>query len=353
MVRLETRWRPAKRRDVRSLALTAVVMLASINQCVGVVSAQTRTTRTEAAAISEEALARSMSGGFKNGYALVNGTRLHYVAGGSGPLLLLLPGWPETWWEFHKIMPRLDNDYRVVVVDLRGTGGSEKPRGGYDKKTMADDINQLVQTLGAKSAYVAGHDIGAMVAYSLAANHPEAVRKLAILENLHPDESWYGIPMLPHPDAFGSHVDEQHPVFPWWFAFNQLGNLPERLLQGRTAMFQAAIFDYLLADRSSISAHDRAVYSAAYSSPDAIRAGNAWYQNFGRDIDDFHAYGKLTMPVLGLGGQGYNRLKAYLPVHASDSRVQKIDGAIHYLPEEQPAAVFDALRDFFGDTNAH
>ncbi len=72
MVRLETRWRPAKRRDVRSLALTAVVMLASINQCVGVVSAQTRTTRTEAAAISEEALARSMSGGFKNGYALVN-----------------------------------------------------------------------------------------------------------------------------------------------------------------------------------------------------------------------------------------------------------------------------------------
>ena len=313
MVRLETRWRPAKRRDVRSLALTAVVMLASINQCVGVVSAQTRTTRTEAAAISEEALARSMSGGFKNGYALVNGARLHYVAGGSGPLLLLLPGWPETWWEFHKIMPRLDNDYRVVVVDLRGTGGSEKPRGGYDKKTQGQYI----------------------------------------LENLHPDESWYGIPMLPHPDAFGSHVDEQHPVFPWWFAFNQLGNLPERLLQGRTAMFQAAIFDYLLADRSSISAHDRAVYSAAYSSPDAIRAGNAWYQNFGRDIDDFHAYGKLTMPVLGLGGQGYNRLKAYLPVHASDSRVQKIDGAIHYLPEEQPAAVFDALRDFFGDTNAH
>ena len=353
MGQLETRRAADRKHAVRPLALAVVVILASISAWVSSQRKRARQRGPEAAAFSDESLVRSILGGFRNGYAQVNGTRLHYVEGGSGPLLFLLPGWPETWWEFHKIMPRLDNYYRVVVVDLRGMGGSEKPRGGYDKKTMAEDINQLIHSLGAKSAYVAGHDIGAMVAYSLAANHPEAVRKLAILENLHPNESWYGIPMLPHPDAFGSHVDEQHPVFPWWFAFNQLGNLPERLLQGRTAMFQAAIFDYLLADRSSISAHDRAVYSAAYSSPDAIRAGNAWYQNFGRDIDDFHAYGKLTMPVLGLGGQGYNRLKAYLPVHASDSRVQKIDGAIHYLPEEQPAAVFDALRDFFGDTNAH
>ena len=98
---------------------------------------------------------------------------------------------------------------------------------------------------------------------------------------------------------------------------------------------------------------DRAVYAAAYSSRDAIRAGDAWYQNFGQDIGDSRAYGELAMPVLGLGGQGYNRLRVYLPVHASDSRVQKIDGAIHYLPEEQPTAVSDALKAFFGDTGAH
>jgi pimeloyl-ACP methyl ester carboxylesterase len=245
------------------------------------------------------------------------------------------------------------NNYRVVAVDLRGMGGSDKPRGGYDKKTMAEDINQLIHSLGAKSAYVAGHDIGSMVAYSLAANHPEAVRKLAVLDNPHPDASWYAIPMLPRPDAFGRGVDEQHPVYLWWFAFNQLIDLPEHLLHGRTAIFQAAIFDYLLTDRSSLSAFDRAVYATAYSSPDAIRAGGAWYQSFGRDIEDFHAYGTLSMPVLGLGGQGYNRLKVFLRAHASDSRVQKIDGAIHYLPEEQPAAVSDALRAFFGNTEAH
>jgi pimeloyl-ACP methyl ester carboxylesterase len=331
-----------------------VVILASISQCVGVVSAQTRrAARAEAVAISDEALARSLEGGFRNGYAQVNGTRLHYVAGGSGELLLLLPGWPETWWEFHKIMPRLANNYRVVAVDLRGMGGSDKPRGGYTKKTMAEDINQLIHALEAKSAYVAGHDIGSMVAYSLAANHPEAVRKLVLMDNSHPDESWYAIPMLPRPDAFGRSVDEQHPVYLWWFAFNQLNDLPEHLLQDRTAIFQAVVFNYLLTDRSSLSARDRAVYAAAYSSPDAIRAGDAWYQTFGRDIEDFHAYDKLTMPVLGLGGQGYNRLKVYLQTHVSDSRVQKIDGAIHYLPEEQPTSVSDALQAFFGNTEAH
>lgn len=351
MVLLGTRSERGKKRGVRRLVQAMVVMFANIGQCVGV-SAQARPAATEAA-ISDEALTRSIPGVFSNGYAQVNGTRLHYVAGGSGDLLLLLPGWPETWWEFHKIMPRLANNHRVVAVDLRGMGGSEKPSGGYDKKTMADDINQLIHALGAKSAYVAGHDIGSMVAYSLAANHPEAVRKLALLDNLHPDESWYGIPMLPHPDAFGRSVDEQHPVYLWWFAFNQLNDLPEHLLQGRTAMFQAAIFDYLLTDRSSLSARDRSIYAAAYSSPDAIRAGNAWYQTFGQDIGDFHAYSKLTMPVLGLGGQGYNRLKVYLPAHASDSRVQKIEGAIHYLPEEQPTAVSDALQSFFRDTEMH
>ena len=88
---------------------------------------------------SDAALVKSLPG-FKNGYANVNGTRLHYVAGGAGTPLVLLPGWPQTWWQFSRMMPALAKQHRVIVVDLRGMGGSEKPASGYDKKTMARDI---------------------------------------------------------------------------------------------------------------------------------------------------------------------------------------------------------------------
>ena len=106
----------------------------------------------------------------------MNSVRLHYVAGGEGSPVLLLPGWPETWWSYHKIMPELARSHRVVVVDLRGMGQSDKPEGGYDKKTMAGDIAALVRELGFETVDVVGHDIGSMVAYSFAANHPELIR---------------------------------------------------------------------------------------------------------------------------------------------------------------------------------
>src|SRR5260370_20040768 len=93
--------------------------------------------------VSDAALVRSLPG-YENGFAKVNGTRLHYVAGGKGEPLVLLPGWPETWWAFHKMMPRLGEHYRVIAVDIRGMGSSDKPAGGYDKKTIAQDIRELI-----------------------------------------------------------------------------------------------------------------------------------------------------------------------------------------------------------------
>src|SRR5882762_6302115 len=123
---------------------------------------------------SDAALAASLPGDFRNAYAEVNGTRIHYVEGGKGTPVLLRPGWPQTWWEFHKIMPELAKQHRVIAVDLRGMGGSAKPGLGYDKKNMAKDIHELTQALGCKQVNIAGHDIGAMVAYSFAANYPDA-----------------------------------------------------------------------------------------------------------------------------------------------------------------------------------
>ncbi|WP_222930295.1 alpha/beta fold hydrolase [Larkinella punicea] len=126
--------------------------------------------------------------GFTNQYATVNGVKLHYMEGGSGVPLLCLPGWPQTWYSYHPVATELAKTYRVIIVDLRGMGSSEKPASGYDKKTMATDILELVRQLGLKKVYIMGHDIGGMVAMSFAFNYPAFTQKLIVLDGSHPSE---------------------------------------------------------------------------------------------------------------------------------------------------------------------
>jgi pimeloyl-ACP methyl ester carboxylesterase len=296
--------------------------------------------------VSDAALVRSLPG-FQNGYANVNGVQLHYVAGGKGQPLVLLPGWPETWWEFHLIMPTLAARYHVIAVDLRGMGGSSKPPGGYDKKNMAEDIYELVRLLGYDKVNVAGHDIGSMVAFSFAANHPDATLKIALLDVPHPDEFFSEIRMLPQPGKFGDKIDDAHPGYPWWFAFHQVKGLPEKVLDGRFQVYQNFLIDYLLKDSKSIGPHDRAVYAAAYSTPDAIRAGDAWYQAFPQDIVDSKTYKKLEMPVLGLGATGYDWLKGAVTPKATHFTLIRIENSGHFMQEEQPEVVAKSLVEFF------
>ncbi|MGI5491059.1 alpha/beta fold hydrolase [Microtetraspora malaysiensis] len=301
--------------------------------------------------LSDADLAHSLEGGFVSRLAEVNGTHLHYVEGGQGEPLVLLGGWPQTWWQFHKIMPRLARDYRVIAVDLRGMGGSAKPASGYDKKTMAHDIYELIRHLGHESVHIAGHDIGAMVAQSMAANHPEAVRKLALLDVHHPDESMYGLTLLPQPDQ---HVDGDFTAgsrtYLWWFALNQVRGLPEKLLAGRERDWIDSLFDYMLLDPGAIDERDRDIYARAYSTAEAVRAGNAYYQTFMQDIEDEKGYGPLTVPVLVLGGDHSNHayLAAVTPSKGPDVRVVKVEKSGHYLPEEQPETVVGLLSEFFG-----
>ncbi|MDT7729687.1 MAG: hypothetical protein QOI21_6263 [Actinomycetota bacterium] len=307
---------------------------AALAATTGVASAE------QAAGTPDAALVRSLPGDFRSGYANVNGVRLHYVAGGQGEPLILLPGWPQTWWQFHKIMPSLAARYRVIAVDLRGMGGSDKPQDGYDKKTMARDIYELARRLGYERVNIAGHDIGAMVAFSFAANHPDATRKLTLMDVTHPDESLYQIPLLAQPDQ---------PVHVWWFAFNQVRGLPEQLLAGRSEYLADWLFDHLLVNPAAIGDGDRAVYAGAYSYPDAIRAGNGWYQAFGQDIKDQKAYGKVTAPMLGLASEtNYDYFSYVLPGKGTDVRVQKVSNSGHFIAEERPQTVVAALTEFLG-----
>lgn len=290
--------------------------------------------------VTDAQLAASLSGEFHSNHAQVNGIQLHYVTGGAGEPVILLPGWPQTWWQARKIMPLLAQRYRVIVVDLRGMGSSDTPERGYDKKTMAEDIHQLMRHLGYSTVNVAGHDIGSMVAFSLAANHPETVRRVALLEEPHPDEGLYDMRLLPRPDERARHR--------WWFAFNQVADLPEQLLTGRARH----VVDYLclrnLRDPTAIDELAREIYARAYSRPEAIRAANGWYQSFGQDIEDGRTYPKLTMPVAALYFLGHTDLLASLAERAANVTAIEIPDSGHYLAEEQPDIVAGRLCEFFG-----
>ncbi|HET9138765.1 alpha/beta hydrolase [Actinophytocola sp.] len=288
---------------------------------------------------TDEELAASLPGEFRSDYLRVNGIRLHYVSGGTGEPLVLLPAWPQTWWEYRKMMPALAQRYRVIVVEVRGMGGSDKPAGGYDKKSMARDVYEFVRALGYERVNIVGHDIGAMVAFSFAVNHPDATRKLALLDVAHPDESRYEMRLVPRPGA-GFNM--------WWWAFNQVPELPERLLAGRAWYLVDWLYGKSLVDQDAIGPRDRAIYARAYDTPEAIRATNGWYQAFHQDIADMNGYGKVTAPILGLGCPiNVERLQRVLPEQGTDVRVVRVDDSSHWIPEEQPELVSKLLLEFF------
>jgi pimeloyl-ACP methyl ester carboxylesterase len=221
----------------------------------------------------DDELAKSLPGNFVSATKEVNGVRLHYVVGGQGRPLFLLPGWPQTWWQFRKIMPELAKNRRVIAVDIRGMGGSSKPRDGYYKKTMAADISALATALGFEQIDIAGHDIGAMVAYAFAANHPRQTGKIALIDVAHPDESLNDLTLLPPAGqpAVGS-GEATHPVYLWWFALNQIPDLPEALLAGRIRLLIDWLFDTQLKDRNAISQSARDLLPSAMT---AWRAGGS------------------------------------------------------------------------------
>jgi pimeloyl-ACP methyl ester carboxylesterase len=285
-------------------------------------------------------LAASLPGGFTSQFAIANGIRQHYVIGGQGEPLVLLHGWPETWWEYHKVMPALAKRYRVIAVDLRGGGDTDTPAAGFDKKTMALDIRELIRVLGYSSVNIAGHDIGSMVAYSFAANYPEATRKVAMLDVTHPDQSYFEFRMLKAPGQ---------PFFPWWFAFNQVPLLPEQLVSGRARVLVDWMFDNLLVNLSAVSDFDRSVYAAAYNRPEGIRGGDGWYATFVQDIADLATYSPVTAPILGMADSlFYPNMAAVLPTQGTNVTVREVTNTGHYFVEEQPQVVIDALTGFFG-----
>ena len=286
--------------------------------------------------------------GFTNNYLTVNGVNLHYVEGGHGKPLICLPGWPQTWYSYHPIAVELAKTYHVIIVDIRGMGSSDKPAGGYDKKTMATDVLGLVQQLGLEEVHIMGHDIGGMIAMSFAFNYPEFTGKLVVLDGSHPGEGMFHMPLIPAPGSFNAKMDAVQP-YAWWMGFNQVKGLPEKLLEGRFQHLLEWLLSYVMIDDRKMSAFDRSVYAAAYNDEHSIRASNGWYQSFGQDIEDAKSYQQLTMPVLAIGSYiSFNYMKMGMPAVASNLELVEIADGGHYLYEEQPEQVLDAVIHFLG-----
>ena len=277
---------------------------------------------------------------FSHHIAPVNGIQIHYVIGGKGDPVVLLHGWPETWYSWHRVMPALAKNYTVIAPDLRGLGDSSKPLTGYDGKTLAEDIHQLVTQLGFKTIFLVGHDIGTQVAYSYAAAHPTEVRKLVVMELTIP----------------GFVPAGRMPL--WWAVFHQTPDVPEALVAGKEMIYLSWFFHNLPFNPAAIAQADIDEYVSHYSAPGGMRAGFEHYRAFPQDAIQNMNYSntKLTMPVLALGG-GYiptfgGNITMPTVIYGMKILAQNVTGITvpnsgHYIPEEQPDVVVKLLNKFF------
>src|SRR5215211_2264176 len=283
---------------------------------------------------------------FTHHMASVNGIQIHYVMGGQGDAIVLLHGWPETWYAWRHVMPALAKNYTVIAPDLRGLGDSSKPATGYDGKTVAEDIHQLVTQLGFRTIFLVGHDIGTQVAYSYTAAHPTEVKKLAVMELTIPGFAPPGRPPI------------------WWAIFHQTPDVPEALVEGKEMMYLSWFLRGLAFNPAAITQEDINEYVSHYSAPGGMRAGFEHYRAFPQDAIQNQNYSKtkLTMPVLALGG-GYvptfgGNITMPTVIYGMKILAQNVTGITvpnsgHFIPEEQPDVVVKLLNNFLGNNNTN
>ncbi len=294
-------------------------------------------------------------------YADLGDVRLHYVTAGVGEPLVLLHGWPQTWYQWREIIPLLADRYEIIAPDLRGLGDSSRPETGYNKITVADDIWRLVSDhLGHERWKLVGHDWGSTVAYALAASHPEVVRQLVLIEGALPiggARNEAGIPM---------HELNQSGLG-WHMTFHRLPDLPEELVQGREEVYFRWFYHNLGHPSYEISKEAFEEYVRAYSQPGALRAGfnyyRTWWPQDVAELTELMRDKKLTMPVLTVfGSQPFrqrpdlkwskNPIADRLRAVATDVSEALIEQSGHWVPEEQPEMLAKHLIEFFNRTDS-
>lgn len=280
--------------------------------------------------------------GFQHRIVEAGEVGIHAVIGGDGPPLVLLHGWPQTWWEWRKVMPALAAQYSVVALDLRGAGQSECPVAGYDKATMAGDVHAVMQDLGHQRYAVCGHDIGAMVALALAFLHRDAVSHLALLD-------------APLPGWSGWEANFADPKV-WHFGFHGKRDLPERLIQGNEREYVSTFFFDRTFNHGAFEPEDIEMFARSQALPGRIRGGLEWYRAFPADHADALKWKAtpLTIPVLALGGEHRYGAKmvAMMREFATDVTGGSVTDCGHWVADERPVETVEALKAFLSAEGA-
>jgi pimeloyl-ACP methyl ester carboxylesterase len=266
----------------------------------------------------------------------VNGTGLHVLEAGQGPAVVLLHGWPVTSHHWREVIPVLAEEYRVIAPDLRGLGDSERPPSGYDKRTLAKDINALVDTLGVEQFALVGHDFGGTVASAVAADRPEQVTHLVVIEELLP-----GLPVAP---------SLANPRYPRWHnALHAAAGVPELLIAGREREYHG-LFWGLTAEGRAMPPEVIEEYARTYLQPDALRVGLAYYRTATEDAAHFAELTRrpLATPTLTIAGDQAMAGAVAASVSQLCRRMSSVvlDHCGHYPAEEHPRAVADLIRIF-------
>ena len=272
-------------------------------------------------------------------FADVNGIRIHYATAGQGEALLLLHGWPFTWYTWRLVLPALAQHYTVIMPDLRGIGQTSRPATGYDSRTRAADAAGLLLHLGFEQACVMGHDLGVEVAFMTALAYPQLVRKLVLSEAI--------VGGLPGAEAFLQKA-------PWWFSFHAVPDLPEEVLAGNEERYLNWFYQHSTYQQRGVAAEARAEYVAAYTGTEALRGGFQHYRAFPQNrqqVAEVLAQGqRLVCPTLAVCGNVvgevlFNQLR---PI-ADILETHLVPECGHVVQEEQPEELLRLLLEFLAD----
>lgn len=277
--------------------------------------------------------------GITHHQASVNGTELHYVAAGdSGSPILLVHGFPESWWTFRKLIPLLAAKHRVFAVDLRGFGDSMNAPGSYDSKASAEDLHRLIGELGIGPVHLTGQDISGTALFRLAVTHPQDVRSFTAIEM---GLAGFGLEGLADVTHGGS----------WHIGVLAAAGIPEMLLTGREREFLGKFaFPALCATPGAISEGDIDEFARTYSRPDGWRGASGLYASMLQEGPEIQALADkpgLNVPVLAVGaGGGVFTVNTMSKAAKSEVRSVQLDGVGHYVAMEAPEKLADALLEF-------
>lgn len=349
MVRFDAVTRGRRRRGAAGLAAAVAVALSSCTTGPGAApDTDPGPVRTEVAQAGFDSATRGdaeFQRLFRHEFADVQGVRMHYVTGGTGPPLVLLHGWPQTWFAWRGIMPALAERYTVYAVDLPGLGDSEGSPTGYDKATLARYVHGLVaDKLGLDTVSLVAHDLGAGVGFQYASQYPKAVTRYAHLD--YP---------LPGPALSA----EQYRTFSWHLAFHEQEKIPEAVVGDDVREYLALFYPQVAyggvsfggaGAKSPFSAAQVDEYARTYRRPQVLTGGFELYRTLDEDEQDNIAAPPLTVPTMLMTAAGglASTTPTLRPRVRNIVRAVEVPGSGHWLPEENPGFVTSELLRFLG-----